>query len=55
MKLVGANKAKILEETSTLFDVAASYSAMAQAHNPYGDGYACSRILKIIKEAFNAK
>ena len=55
VKLVGANKAKILEETSTLFDVAASYSAMAQAHNPYGDGYACSRILKIIKEAFNAK
>jgi UDP-N-acetylglucosamine 2-epimerase (non-hydrolysing) len=55
VKLVGANKTKIIEEVSSLLDVAASYSKMAQAHNPYGDGYACPRILTVIKEAFNAK
>ena len=55
VKLVGANKSKIINETSTLLDDTVSYDAMARAHNPYGDGYACNRILNIIKEAFNAK
>jgi UDP-N-acetylglucosamine 2-epimerase (non-hydrolysing) len=55
VKLVGANKSKIINETSTLLEDTASYSAMARAHNPYGDGYACDRILNVIKESFNEK
>lgn len=55
VKLVGANKTKIIDEVSTLMDVTASYSAMSEAHNPYGDGHACARVLKVIKGAFNAK
>lgn len=55
VKLVGANKSKIINETSTLLEDTASYTAMARAHNPYGDGYACDRILNVIKEAFNEK
>jgi UDP-N-acetylglucosamine 2-epimerase (non-hydrolysing) len=55
VKLVGANKTKIIDEVSRLLDDTASYSAMSQAHNPYGDGSACARVLKTIKESFNAK
>ena len=55
VKLVGANKTKIIDETSALLDEAASYAVMSHAHNPYGDGNACSRILKVIKDAFNEK
>lgn len=55
VRLVGANKAKIIDEVSRLLDDTVSYSAMSQALNPYGDGYACARVLKAIKESFNAK
>lgn len=55
VKLVGANKAKIIDEVSRLLDIFAEYSAMSQAHNPYGDGDASARILKTIKESFNTK
>jgi UDP-N-acetylglucosamine 2-epimerase (non-hydrolysing) len=55
VKLVGANKSNIINETSTLLEDTASYAAMASAHNPYGDGYACDRILYALKEVFNAK
>jgi UDP-N-acetylglucosamine 2-epimerase (non-hydrolysing) len=55
VKLVGANKGKIINETSILLEDAAIYSAMSQAHNPYGDGHACDRIIEVIKEEFNAK
>ena len=55
VKLVGTNKDKIINETSILLEDAAIYSAMSQAHNPYGDGCACDRILEVIKEEFSAK
>ena len=55
VKLVGANKAKIIDEVSRLLDVSAAYSEMSEAHNPYGDGDASARILKTIKESFNTK
>ncbi|VEI47958.1 UDP-N-acetyl glucosamine-2-epimerase [Actinobacillus equuli] len=29
-----------------------AYQAMAQAHNPYGDGQACQRIVTAIKQTF---
>jgi UDP-N-acetylglucosamine 2-epimerase (non-hydrolysing) len=33
-----------------LLDNEASYLAMSKAHNPYGDGKACSRIISILRE-----
>lgn len=47
-RLVGADCARILAETNRLLDDRAAYALMAQAHNPYGDGAASSRIAEII-------
>ena len=55
VKLVGVNKNKIIRETSILLEDAVSYDLMARSQNPYGDGYACNRILKVIEEEFNEK
>ena len=55
VKLVGANYTEIMKEVSKLLDVKNNYLKMTRAQNPYGDGHACSRIIKIIKEALNAK
>jgi UDP-N-acetylglucosamine 2-epimerase (non-hydrolysing) len=48
VKLVGTNRGKIVEETKTLLTDAAEYKKMSQAHNPYGDGKACGRIVDTI-------
>ncbi|KRS21852.1 UDP-N-acetylglucosamine 2-epimerase [Alishewanella sp. WH16-1] len=45
VKLVGTDIAKITTEVSTLLTDEAAYNAMSRAHNPYGDGQACQRIL----------
>ena len=45
VRLVGANRERIIANVSELLDNEASYVAMARAHNPYGDGQACARIL----------
>ncbi len=50
VKLVGTDKAKIVSETNHLLDCSAAYSAMARAHNPYGDGLASSRITNTLKK-----
>jgi UDP-N-acetylglucosamine 2-epimerase (non-hydrolysing) len=47
-KLVGANSAVIIEETSRLLDDPAAHAAMAKAHNPYGDGTASRQIAAIL-------
>jgi UDP-N-acetylglucosamine 2-epimerase (non-hydrolysing) len=39
-KLVGTSRTTILAETERLLRDPAAYAAMAQAHNPYGDGHA---------------
>lgn len=52
VKLVGADKLKIVNETSLLLEDASVYIAMTRAHNPYGDGHACDRIIELIKEEF---
>ncbi|HEY6964455.1 MAG TPA: UDP-N-acetylglucosamine 2-epimerase (non-hydrolyzing) [Erythrobacter sp.] len=51
-KLVGADAAVILAETSRLLDDPVAYQAMARAHNPYGDGRASQRIANIIAQSF---
>jgi len=49
-KLVGTNKDKIVKETMKLLESEQEYKKMANAVNPYGDGKASKKILKIIKE-----
>ena len=49
-KLVGADAALILAETSRLLDDPAAHQAMARAHNPYGDGAASSRIAQLVAD-----
>lgn len=46
--LVGTDYYKILEEVSRLLDDEAFYRKMSQAVNPYGDGKASERIVKIL-------
>ncbi len=49
-KLVGADAAVILAETTRLLDNRGAYDAMARAHNPYGDGTASRQIAAILSE-----
>lgn len=49
VKLVGTDYNKIVNETSKLLNDSEAYNEMSKAINPYGDGYACSRIVKILK------
>jgi UDP-N-acetylglucosamine 2-epimerase (non-hydrolysing) len=47
-RLVGTDTAKIVHETSQLLDDREHYLAMSHAHNPFGDGKASERIIKVI-------
>jgi len=49
VKLVGTDKEKIIKEVEVLLKNKEEYKRMSKAHNPYGDGKACNRIVKIIK------
>ena len=49
VKLVGTNVEKIVSSLSELLVNQEAYQKMAFAHNPYGDGKACSRIAKALK------
>lgn len=49
VKLVGTDKAKIVSEVTKLLTDSSYYESMSFAHNPYGDGNACSRILASLK------
>jgi UDP-N-acetylglucosamine 2-epimerase (non-hydrolysing) len=51
-KLVGTDPDRIVSEISTLLDVPHAYSAMARAHNPFGDGHAAERIAGIVAHGF---
>lgn len=48
VKLVGTDADTICRETATLLGNAQAYQAMAVAHNPYGDGQACQRIVNAL-------
>ncbi len=48
VKLVGTNSADITAAVSTLLTNTEQYDKMSFAHNPYGDGRACQRIVDII-------
>ncbi len=53
-RLVGTDTACIVREAETLLDDSAAYLRMAHAHNPYGDGQACRRIVEALKTALSA-
>ena len=48
VKLVGTNYDKIVSEVSMLLENKEYYDTMSKAVNPYGDGLACGRIVKVI-------
>ena len=45
LKLVGTSEETIYKEFTNLIDNKEEYDKMAHASNPYGDGYACERII----------
>lgn len=48
--LVGTNHDLIVSEVSILLENKDAYEKMSQAVNPYGDGKACGRIVKALRE-----
>lgn len=57
VKLIGTVYDDVLRETNLLLDDPQHYQKMAEAANPYGDGKACERIIKVIlqKKGYNIK
>ena len=50
VQLVGTDKDLIVNSINELLKKQEKFTAMSQAHNPYGDGNACSRILNILDQ-----
>ncbi len=53
VRLVGANRSRIVAETLRLLDDPEEYQRMANAVNPYGDGHASRRIIDGIVQSSN--
>ncbi|MEL7685404.1 UDP-N-acetylglucosamine 2-epimerase (non-hydrolyzing) [Citromicrobium bathyomarinum] len=49
-KLVGTDPEAIQREVFRLLDDEAAYAAMAQAHNPFGDGHSSQRIAQLMAQ-----
>jgi UDP-N-acetylglucosamine 2-epimerase (non-hydrolysing) len=47
--LVGTQTQTILEKAENLLSDPIAYAHMATAKSPYGDGYACDRIVNLLK------
>ena len=47
--LVGANRERIVANVSELLENDGTYKRMSRAHNPYGDGKACERIIDVLR------
>jgi len=50
VKLVGTNTEMIIKEAQELIENKQAYEKMSKAHNPYGDGHACQKIINFMKE-----
>ena len=50
LKLVGTDEEVIYQNFKKLLEDKDAYNKMAQANNPYGDGYACKYIADILEE-----
>lgn len=49
VRLVGTDIQKIVHETTRLLMDEEAWQSMSRAHNPYGDGLACERIVQALK------
>ena len=49
VRLVGTDSQRIVDEVTRLLRDEDEYQRMSRAHNPYGDGRACERILSALK------
>jgi UDP-N-acetylglucosamine 2-epimerase (non-hydrolysing) len=54
VRLVGADRTKIVHEANLLLDDIVVYGDMARAHNPYGDGKSADRIRDILMQQIYA-
>jgi UDP-N-acetylglucosamine 2-epimerase (non-hydrolysing) len=50
VRLVGTETSVIQDAVQELLDDAGVHRSMSEANNPYGDGMACSRIVKFLKQ-----
>lgn len=50
VRLVGTESSVIRDAVQQLLDDEELYDRMSRAHNPYGDGYACKRIVEFLKQ-----
>ena len=48
VRLVGTDRDRIVSEVSGVLGYPGAYEEMSRAHNPYGDGYAASRIADVL-------
>ena len=48
VKLVGSSESVLIKNISSLLDDETAYTEMSRAHNPYGDGRACDRIIAFV-------
>ncbi|CZF80036.1 UDP-N-acetylglucosamine 2-epimerase [Grimontia celer] len=53
VKLVGTDKDRIITEVENLLNNEDDYERMSRAHNPYGDGKSCQRIIEEIIKTFS--
>ena len=51
LKLVGTDEEVIYQNFKLLLEDVRLYSAMSNASNPYGDGFACKRIADVLEQA----
>jgi UDP-N-acetylglucosamine 2-epimerase (non-hydrolysing) len=49
VELVGTDVKRIVTKSNELLDNAQEYQRMSRAHNPYGNGKACERIIEVLK------
>lgn len=54
VKLIGTETADIVRELNRLLTDTVAYRTMSYAHNPYGDGHACQRILEALLDHHTA-
>ena len=53
VKLVGSSKKNIISSIDTLIENDNLFSVMSEAHNPFGDGKACQRIVNHVRGILN--
>ncbi|CAB3661691.1 UDP-N-acetylglucosamine 2-epimerase [Achromobacter animicus] len=49
VRLVGTEREEIVKQAKLLLEDETEYSLMSDAHNPYGDGNACEKIISVLK------